>query len=1217
MKKQPAEKIPSEKKPTIQAGPRKIQKRPVAPGGLETVQGWEQVFRLMGTSAIILAPDFGILSANDAACRLTGRTEQELRGTKCWEIFHRNASTSPPRGCPMAHLLASGRHETAEMEVAINNGVFLVSCTPCFDAHGALTSIIHIATDVTNRKRAELALRESEDRFRELYENNPRAVFTWQHRDEDFILVDCNRAAEVATKGRSIEYLGKKASELYAHRPELMKEIGQCMSGRGVVTKELVSEHFLPGRTIHTTAAFVPPDLVMVHMEDVTERKRAEQDQLRQNQTLMMINQLALDFASLSGSQSVPELAIKNLMKMSGAVLTTFSLYDPAERTLTVTNIEIKPGMLEKVVRLMGKRPSDLKIPVSDETYQMIVNHVVGTRKTLTELSFGEIPPLLSAGIQKITGIDRFVAIAYVIEGELYGTSVLAMKRTQPDLSAELLESYAYIVAVSLRRYRAEAKLIESEKKYRTLVESADTGIIYQSANGEILTWNPAAERIFGIPSDEVVGHSSAGRMWDAIREDGSPFPVSDHPSTVTLSTGMPVRNAVMGVTSTTGTFSWITINTTPVFRDKEAKPYAAVITFQDITTRKLAEERIRNSEEKYRELYHNAAIGIFHSTFDGKFIDVNPALARMLGYNSPEEAVTSITSIASEVYAEPPRYDAVTTALLGTGGIAKVENLYRRRDGSPWYGMLHVRIVHDQEGRSDYYEGFVEDITERKRAEQALTESEQRYRNILSNTRTGYFQIDTQGRFTNVNQAWLRMHGYSHETEVLGKHFSMTQVDEDQQAAGVTVEDLLRGENVLTGEFSRKMKDGSTGYHTFSAVPVVRNGSIVGLEGFLIDVTARRRAEDALKESEEKYRRLFSRMAEGSALHEMVDDASGAPVDYRILDVNPAFEQIIGLMRDDVVGKTSREAYHVDSPPFFDTYARVVATGQPEEFEVFFEPMKKHFAVSVYSPGKGRFATIFEDITERKQSEELRDRLIRNLARKNAELDRFTFTVSHDLKSPLIALQAYLSLLEEDLKSGDTGQVKIDINRIVQSADKLENLITTLLSLSRSGRTVDSPVALSFTGIAREAAGILDPVIRDRGVTLTIPEAMPTVFGDRQRLVQVMTNLLDNAFKFMGNQKMPRVEVGFRYDTGFPVFFVSDNGTGIKEDDLPKVFGLYERFNPEVPGAGIGLATVKRIIEAHGGRIWAESGGPGKGTTITFTLPPAGKPGTDKDKSG
>ncbi len=226
-------------------------------------------------------------------------------------------------------------------------------------------------------------------------------------------------------------------------------------------------------------------------------------------------------------------------------------------------------------------------------------------------------------------------------------------------------------------------------------------------------------------------------------------------------------------------------------------------------------------------------------------------------------------------------------------------------------------------------------------------------------------------------------------------------------------------------------------------------------------------------------------------------------------------------------------------------------------------------------------------DIAERKKAEEQREILIRELAQKNAELDRFTYTVSHDLKGPLLSIRAFLDVLEDDLKSGDSGRAMKDIAMASESAEKLERLIATLLDLSRSGRIVDVPVRIPFTDLAREAAGLLDASLHQHNVTLEIPDSLPKVSGDRYRLLQVMTNLLDNAVKFMGDQKEPRVEVGVRPDAGTTVFFVRDNGMGIKKEELPKVFGLYERFNPDIPGTGVGLATVKRIIEAHGGKIW------------------------------
>jgi hypothetical protein len=189
---------------------------------------------------------------------------------------------------------------------------------------------------------------------------------------------------------------------------------------------------------------------------EITKLKRVEEALHQQNLVLETINQLALEFASLPKGKSVPQQAVKELMKLSGAAITLFLVYDPSDRTLQVTNFEITPGMLEKVTRLLGKQPGDVKSPVSTDMYQEMVSTIIGRRKTLTEVSFGQIPLLVSMSIQKLMNIDRFIAIAYVVEGKLYGTSVLAMKPGQPDPSTELLESFAHIVAISLRRDRDE-----------------------------------------------------------------------------------------------------------------------------------------------------------------------------------------------------------------------------------------------------------------------------------------------------------------------------------------------------------------------------------------------------------------------------------------------------------------------------------------------------------------------------------------------------------------------------------------------------------------------------------------------------------------------------------------------------------------------------------------------------------------------------------------
>ena len=207
------------------------------------------------------------------------------------------------------------------------------------------------------------------------------------------------------------------------------------------------------------------------------------------------------------------------------------------------------------------------------------------------------------------------------------------------------------------------------------------------------------------------------------------------------------------------------------------------------------------------------------------------------------------------------------------------------------------------------------------------------------------------------------------------------------------------------------------------------------------------------------------------------------------------------------------------------------------------------------------------QDITERKQSEIARDLLLKELEQKNAELDRFTHTVSHDLKSPLITIRGFLGLLIQDLQKNDPEQVQKDMDRISSAAEKMERLISTLLDLSRSGKSVDAPEPIPLTGLVQEAAGLLDVSLKNRGVSLTLGEDLPVVSGDRQRLLQVMMNLLENAVKFMGDQKEPRIGVGVRNEATGPVFFVRDNGIGISKADQPKIFGAVQTPEPRNPG--------------------------------------------------
>jgi PAS domain S-box-containing protein len=243
------------------------------------------------------------------------------------------------------------------------------------------------------------------------------------------------------------------------------------------------------------------------------------------------------------------------------------------------------------------------------------------------------------------------------------------------------------------------------------------------------------------------------------------------------------------------------------------------------------------------------------------------------------------------------------------------------------------------------------------------------------------------------------------------------------------------------------------------------------------------------------------------------------------------------------------------------------------------------------------------DEITERQRVEAERERLLAEQEARNAEMERFTYTVSHDLKSPLITIRGFLGLLEQDAIRGNVECMQTDIAYIHTAAATMQRLLDELLELSRIGRVVHPLTEIPLSALAHEAVTLVAGQIAARGVQVYIAPDLPVVVGDRPRLLEVLQNLVDNAVKFMGTQPTPRIEIGCRQEEKKTVYYVQDNGVGIDPRYHEKVFGLFERLEPESDGTGIGLALVKRIIEVHGGRIWVESAGQGCGSMFCFTL--------------
>lgn len=232
---------------------------------------------------------------------------------------------------------------------------------------------------------------------------------------------------------------------------------------------------------------------------------------------------------------------------------------------------------------------------------------------------------------------------------------------------------------------------------------------------------------------------------------------------------------------------------------------------------------------------------------------------------------------------------------------------------------------------------------------------------------------------------------------------------------------------------------------------------------------------------------------------------------------------------------------------------------------------------------------------------------LISELETKNAELERYTYTVSHDLKSPLVTIRGYVGYLKESALKGDMKRFEVDMNRVIKATETMQVLLNDLLELSRVGRVINSLANVPFGDMVKDVLNLIVEPQNGQRAWFTVEEKLPIVRCDRTRVLEVLQNLISNSIKFIGSQTAPSIRIGqngFDSKTGFPIFYVADNGIGIDPKYHETVFGLFNRLDQKEEGTGIGLTLVKRIIEVHGGRIWVESDGQGKGTTFYFTLP-------------
>ena len=365
-------------------------------------------------------------------------------------------------------------------------------------------------------------------------------------------------------------------------------------------------------------------------------------------------------------------------------------------------------------------------------------------------------------------------------------------------------------------------------------------------------------------------------------------------------------------------------------------------------------------------------------------------------------------------------------------------------------------------------------------------------------------------------------------------------------------------------------------------------------------DITERRRVEDALREKEAIFRIAFENAPVGMS----VILPSG-----RYLSVNPKLCEMFGYSEAELLAGALQDITHPDDVERSNQWIRKVISGDTIEPEIEKRFIHKN-GETVWGLVRARWLQNPDgsprislahvlDITRRVLREQ-------ELVRKTEEMERFTYMISHDLKSPLVTIRTFLGYLEQDLELGKGDRATQDMGFIRDATAKMGRLLGDLLEVSRVGRVMNPPVELSFAEVVQEGLKAVAGALAQRRVAVQVTGPPVRLRGDRQRLEELWQNLIENAVKYLGDQGAPSLELGVEPVAGELVFSVRDNGMGIDPRHQPRIFGLFEQLDPASEGTGLGLALVKRIVELYGGRIWVESAGAGQGACFRFTLPAA-----------
>jgi len=782
-------------------------------------------------------------------------------------------------------------------------------------------------------------------------------------------------------------------------------------------------------------------------------------------------------------------------------------------------------------------------------------------------------------------------------------------------------DHFVAVFDVITERKKAETALRESEAKYRTLFETMADGVVYQDKNGKIISINPAAEKIMGLSFDKIKGATSLDPRWKSIHEDGSDFPGQTHPSMVALGTGRQVNNVIMGIHNPEKNETrWININAVPEYREGDSEPYQVYTTISDITERKRAEQETVNSRNFLDSIIEQSPHPMWISDEEGTLIRINKACCDLLQiapegvvgkYNVLEDNIVEEQGMMHLVRSVFEEGEIVNFDLIYDTTLLKIPKLERAARV-----ILNVTIFPVRNTVGKFINAVIQhvDITERKKTEAALRESEERYRSLVETTSDWVWQVNSMGRYTHVSAKVQDILGYAPE-EVVGRTpFDFMEAEEARRVGEIFSEIVAQRRPFSLLENINIHRDGRSVVLETSGVPVFGpGGEFLGYRGMDRDITERKQALLSLEQESQKNLALLRNASDG--IH--ILDASGC-----VIEASDSFCRMLGYERSEVIGMhvslwdagyseseipvKLREQLEHPVRSLFETKHRR-KDGSVFDVEVSGYPLKLGDRMVLFNSSR--------DITERKRMEEEQEKLQAQFiqAQKMESVGRLAGGVAHDFNNILMAQKGYCDLMKAQLRPEDPlyeGLAQIDA-----CADRAAALTRQLLVFSR--RNVLQSAVFDLNGLVVNLDNMLRRLIGEDVALTTRPAEQPAmVTADPGQIEQVLVNLAVNARDAMPQGGKLTIEVSLvELDAVWAaghmsivpgqhvMLAVSDTGCGMDDETKSRIFEPFFTTKAEGKGTGLGLATVYGIVRQSNGsiRVYSE---PGQGTTFKIYLP-------------